>query len=42
MPLICILASVSNFGHYTAHPDGGFLVSSDLSGEKVMANPFRM
>jgi hypothetical protein len=34
--------SGSNSGHYTAHPDGGFVISSGLSGEKVMADPFRM
>jgi hypothetical protein len=43
MPLICILnVPGSNSGHYTAHPDGGFVISSDLSGKKIMADPFRM
>ena len=43
MPFISILKlSVSNSGHFTAHPDGGFVVSSGLSGEKVTSYPFRM
>jgi len=43
MPLIFILnRSGSNSCHYNVHRDGGFVISSGLSGVKVMADPFRM